>query len=157
MPLPNHHGVSLEDGSKAASYASKWGLEHEMTKGHVKHGREGGRTPFDLLRWYLSEKSPEAARLFTEYAREFKGRNQLLWSRGLRDLLALGQEATDEELAASQDEDASLFAEIPLNVWRIILKADRRGELLEVCRMGHDALFDYMTDLMEEAGELGET
>lgn len=157
LPLPNHHGVSLEDGSKAASYASKWGLEHEMTKGHVKHGREGGRTPFDLLRWYLSEKSPEAARLFTEYAREFKGRNQLLWSRGLRDLLALGQEATDEELAASQDEDASLFAEIPLNVWRIILKADRRGELLEVCRMGHDALFDYMTDLMEEAGELGET
>ena len=29
------HGLKLDDGSKAASYMSKWGLENEITKGHM--------------------------------------------------------------------------------------------------------------------------
>lgn len=157
LPAPNKHGVSLEDGSKAASYASKWGLEHEMTKGHVKQGREGGRTPFDLLRLYLAEKSKEAALLFSEYAKAFKGKRQLVWSEGLREMLQLDREATDEELATAQDDDAHLFAEIPLNVWRLILQRDLRGHLLEVCRQGYEALLDWMIDLCEDAGMIGDS
>ncbi len=37
-------------GAYADKYVSKWGLEQEMTKGHIKKGREGGLTPFDLLK-----------------------------------------------------------------------------------------------------------
>ena len=30
------HGLHLQAGNAAGNYVSKWGLEHEMTKGHVK-------------------------------------------------------------------------------------------------------------------------
>src|SRR5690606_25388944 len=35
LPIPSlAHGCRVDDGSYAAKYASKWGLESEMTKGH---------------------------------------------------------------------------------------------------------------------------
>ena len=43
------HGLDLRDGSFANNYVAKWGLEDEMTKGHIKKGK-AGETPFDLLR-----------------------------------------------------------------------------------------------------------
>ena len=38
----NHqkHGLHLQAGNEAGNYVSKWGLEHEMTKGHVKKGKK---------------------------------------------------------------------------------------------------------------------
>ena len=33
------HGLHLQAGNDAANYVAKWGLEHEMTKGHVKKGK----------------------------------------------------------------------------------------------------------------------
>lgn len=152
LPEPNRHGVSVEDGSKAAAYASKWGLEHEMTKGHIKKGREGGKTVSDMLQDYLETKSPESARLFREFAEAFKGKKQLHWSSGLRDLVGLNEESTDEELADKQEEDAALFAEIPLALWRVVLVGDRRGHLLEKCREGEVKLWSWLMDIAEDAG-----
>ena len=41
LPRPSDaHGCRVDDGSKAAAYASKWGLESEMTKSHTKQGRK---------------------------------------------------------------------------------------------------------------------
>ena len=144
------HGVSVEDGSKAAAYVGKWGLEHEMTKSHIKQGREGHLTPFDFLREYLAGDLRYGA-IFKEYAQEFKGKRQLVWSDGLRDKFGLGKELTDEEIAARQEESATKFASIPLNAWKIILSKNRRGQVLEVCRQGQDALFDYIIGLMESS------
>lgn len=152
LPEPNHHGVSVEDGSKAAAYASKWGLEHEMTKGHIKRGREGGKTVSDMLQDFLDTKSPEAAVLFKEFAAAFKGKKQLHWSVGLRDLVGLNEEATDEDLADKQEEDAALFAEIPLELWRVVLVGDRRAQLLEICRQGQNALWEWLVGIADEAG-----
>ena len=39
------HGIDLRDGSYAQQYVSKWGLDHEMTKGHIKKAKAGGK-PF---------------------------------------------------------------------------------------------------------------
>lgn len=50
-------------------------------------------------------------------------------------LLRLGIEKTDEELAAEIEESATLFAQLSPEEWRIILKADKRGELLEVAKL----------------------
>ena len=44
------HGVDVRNGTYAAEYVSKWGLEEEVTKGHLKKGLNGSLTPFDLLR-----------------------------------------------------------------------------------------------------------
>lgn len=160
---PNQHGLTLENGDKAAKYVGKWGLEHEMTKSHIKRSKSG-YTPFDLLRvmagTYTGEAKSvdvfDAAILFKEYGKIFKGKRQLTWSNGLRDLLGVAPEKTDEEIADQVDEKTVLFAKIPLNAWKLILKNDHRGEVLKRCHAGEGAVFDYIIDLFEQSGELGE-
>lgn len=149
------HGVSVEDGTQAAKYVGKWGLEHEMTKSHIKRGKEGHYTPTDFLRLHLEGDSRYAA-LFREFAEAFKGKRQLVWSDGLRDRLGLGAEASDQELAESVEESAAKFAEIPLNAWRLVLKKEKRGELLQVCYLGLDALWEWLICLMDEEGMVGD-
>ena len=34
------HGLDLQAGNEAGAYVAKWGLEHEMTKGHIKRARK---------------------------------------------------------------------------------------------------------------------
>lgn len=136
LPLPTYdHGVTLQDGRYAAEYASKWGLDREMTKGHIKRGRNGGETPFDLLRAYLYDEDLVAARLFREFAEAFKGKRQLHWSRGLKRYFAI-EELTDEELADYREDDAERLGAIELEDWRRILARDLRGEVLELARRG---------------------
>ena len=144
LSLPSRsYGVKLEDGSRAAAYVSKmgledppsaWGLDAEMTKGHIKRARDG-ETPFDFLRACLAGEDPQARALFREFAGAFKGKKQLVWSRGLRDLFDLG-EVTDEELAAVQEVDAHILASLSRDDWRLILRLDARGEILELARHG---------------------
>jgi len=154
LPLPNEHGVSIGDGTKAASYASKWGLEDEMTKGHVKKGKKEGKTPFDLLRMYQETADTKWKRLFQEYARCFKGKNQLLWSRGLRNLLNLAAERSDQEIAETVDEESVLFAQLSPEVWKIILRKEKRAQVLAVCKQGIEVFQDYIIQLVESEMEV---
>ena len=89
------HGVDVRNGTYAAKYVSKWGLEEEVTKGHLKKGLNGSLTPFDLLRGCSTNNHYKA--LFKEFADVFKGKQQLVWSKGLKELLGIKQ-VTDEEL-----------------------------------------------------------
>lgn len=130
---PNGHGLSVEDGSKAAEYASKWGAAEELTKAHVKRGKEGGRTPWDLLR-DGGAGDRQAAALFVQYAGQFKGKKQLVWSKGLRDLLGLGSERTDEELAEERVEDAVVIATLTRDEWGVVVANDLRAEVLLIAR-----------------------
>jgi hypothetical protein len=164
LPAPSAlHGVKVENGDYAAQYVGKWGIEHEMTKGHIKKAKDG-YTPFDLLRvasWavslpsvrFLDDSPDKAARLFQEYARFFKGRRQLLWSTGLRDLLGLEEEKTDEQLAEEVEEKAARFAIIPLAVWRVVLGRGLRGQVLAVCRQGLDALETFLCEILPDEEE----
>lgn len=142
---PNGHGVSIEDGSKAGEYAAKWGMAEELTKAHVKTGRDNkGRTPWDLLR-ASAEGDKAAGALFYEYALAFRGRKQLVWSKGMRDLLGLEVERTDEEIAAAKEEEAVQVATISPDDWRIVLAYDLRCEVLEAAdRGGAEAVADLL-------------
>jgi len=154
LNIPNSHGCTLKDGTYAAQYVSKWGIESEITKGHIKKSKEN-YSPNDLLRFELGTYegkakplSPGQARaLFIEYASCMKGKKQLHWSRGLRDLLALGEEKTDQELVDEVEIQEELFAKIPLSMWKIILKAEKRAEVLESCKQGIVFFHDYCIDL----------
>ena len=101
----------------------------------------------------------EAGRLFVEFARAYKGRKQLVWSRDLRRTLQLGEEQTDEELAEERREEAVALGVLTLDEWHLVLASDARAELLEVARSGmwgdvreflqllggnHDALADHV-------------
>jgi len=128
---PNlENGCDITDGSFADRYVAKWGIEEEMTKSHIKKGREGGLTPFDLLR--LSEGGCErSGQLFQQYAAAYKGKRQLSWSNGLKDLLGVPK-TTDKQLAEAEDAESIEEEELALEIWRLVLIYKARGELLKV-------------------------
>lgn len=154
LPRPSDaHGCRVDDGSYAAQYASKWGLESELTKSHTKRGRNGSRTPWDFLRAFLgqSEGWQQDAHLFRTYAEAFKGQRQLYWSNGLRALLALGEEATDEEVAAVQEDNARMLAEITDEQWRAILRTKSEAIVLDMAEEHPEALPVLLASILERA------
>lgn len=116
---------------------SGWTLEREIAKAAVKKARHGGRTPQQLVLDY-GDGDAAAGRLFQEYAAAFKGRNQLVWSRGLRSMLQMGEEKTDEELAETLPDNLELFASFNLYQWRrfLALPDDLRGYVLAIASDG---------------------
>jgi len=109
-------GVTVQDGSYASSYVQKWGCVEELTKAHVKKGKNGSLNPWGLLHAYAFDGDKDAGKLFVEYAEAFKGRSQLQWSRGLRDKLGLNKEKTDQELA--ENADVKIVASANISTWR---------------------------------------
>ncbi len=169
----NGHGLTLkmvgsgsekggtdEDARQLAKYVVKsledsiWGAGLEMTLGHIKKGRKGGRTPFALLHDYAVNGDDQAGDLFAEFAAAFYRRKQLVWSAGLRkQLLHLDVEATDEQLAESADQEAALLGILTLDEWWRVLAAprkDTRGLLLEVAAAGGwEAVLRFLESLPE--------
>jgi hypothetical protein len=141
------HGLKLDDGSKAARYVSKWGLEDEMTKGHTKKATHG-ETPFDFLRAYLAHKNDkQAAALFIEFAQTFEGKRQLHWSKGLKRRYAITHK-TDETLSAEHDQLAQLLGTITLDQWRDVLAVEGRAVVLAVAVSGGwDAVLFYLQQI----------
>lgn len=145
-------GLTLQGGDYASKYVGKWGLEQEMTKGHQKKARAGGSTPFDLLRKLLTDKSDKrSAALFAEFASVFKGRRQLVWSKGLKALFAV-EDLSDEQLAGQVVEGSELFARISIIQWRQILRLESagchfiRGQILEIVGRNDRFQFDLLMD-----------
>jgi hypothetical protein len=139
LSIPSdERGVTVQDGRFAAEYASKWGIEDEMTKGHTKQARLKGITPWGMLRAVLDGDDPEypaerAASLFQVYASAFAGRRQLYWSNGLRAKLALAKELSDEELVAKpDDEEASVLATLTVEQWKAIRRKGQQAHILTV-------------------------
>jgi hypothetical protein len=151
LAIPSiERGLTLQGGDYAARYVGKWGLEQEMTKGHQKKARAGGATPFDLLRRVLANSADRrSAVLFVEFATVFKGRRQLVWSKGLKALFAI-EEQSDEALSEGITEGAELWARLSIVEWRAVLRLEGqgghalRGQLLELAaaddRLGFELL-----------------
>lgn len=130
------HGVRVDDGTRAAQYVTKWGMDSELTKGHLKKGKKSVN-PWDLLRIYtfgLEGIAPElreiaaglgidkkrARALWLDFFHAFKGTRQLYWSNGLRALLGLSKEKTDQEIAEEEmDPLAGLLATLTPYWWDI--------------------------------------
>jgi len=133
LPAPSErHGLRVDDGSRAAQYASKWGLEDEMTKGHMKTSKgEKGMTPWDMLREVVKSECRRSWSRFMVYAHAFKGSRQLYWSNGLKAKLGI-VEVTDEELAVIEEEQASVLAELTTEQWRAVLLTRSEAALLDL-------------------------
>ena len=148
IPEPDSdYGCTVQDGSRAANYVSKWGIEDEMTKSHVKQGKCSGLTPWGLLRAVLDGNAPEiapepAAALFRLYAHAFKGRRQLHWSVGLRAKLLPEQvELSDQQIVERpEDERAVLLAELSTEQWRSIRRAKAEASVLDADEAGKPVL-----------------
>lgn len=163
------HGIDLQDGQQATNYVSKWGLEDEMTKAHIKKGKVGGETPFDLLRAVLADKEDKQAfALFAEFARCFKGKRQLSWSNGLKARFNQA-EKEDQELAAEIEDSAELLGQILPDQWRDVLKVKARATVLELATSAgwpavqkflafldgcRDGVYEYDQAMVAEARQL---
>lgn len=133
------HGVDVRmvaDASGLADYFTKntyvarqepsragW----ELAGGQGKTARSGNRTPFQILADIAAGGDAVDLDLWHEWERVSRGRRQLTWSAGLRAFLALGAEATDEEIA-EQEIDGVVTHRFPAHVWRVI-RHDKGGIL----------------------------
>lgn len=106
LGVPNEHAVDVKPIGRdwqrvAADYVTKIveGFSAEVTGSENKSARDGNIVPFQLL----DDDDPESVRAWREYAEATKGRRCIWWSRGLRDKLGLGVEATDDEVMNTEE------------------------------------------------------
>lgn len=132
LPTPSLlHGFDWRSGNYS-EYISKWGLESEITKGHIKHGRHSSVTAWDMLRTSIFENHPDSekmGKLFQEFAISFKNQRQLVWSRGLKNMFGINEQ-TDEQLAEQTDKQAHDVMSLYDMVWSLVCRYHRRADLL---------------------------
>ena len=137
-----HIGLTVTDGRV---YPAKWGIDHELTKLHTKKGVKG-MTPWDLLRWYIREPNPQAAAIFNEYAKVFKGSQQLRYSKGLKALYGV-DEISNQEIAEGT-EDGELVCKLTPKQWYHVCKHKARGVVLHLAEKGGaEAVMPYVASL----------
>jgi len=137
LGCPNEHGVELtdfHDSKNAADYMLKFG-PYEMTSTHTKRGTSDNKSPWDLIR---SGTGQDAA-LFREFAENFHGSRQLVYSAGLRTVLKMDAEEENERLAAQAVIEPETVDIIEVYIiekddWKIVKKTRSRGILLEIAR-----------------------
>ena len=146
------HGLHIKIGSNddvLADYVSKWGLASEMTQAHQKIGKKNKDS---LTMWEVLELSAMEAnttdkygRVFKKYAEAFKGRAQLFWSKGLKDLLvkALTAEEQKEKDKKEAEEYAQFLDDNPMvlsihaSTWWSVCYHKKRAELLDLVELDY--------------------
>lgn len=124
----DRHGVDIglcTSAEEAGAYVSKTqdgrSTGNELARGDMKQGRQGSRTPFEILDDFRWTGDVEDLALWHEYEQATKGHQAITWSKGLRGILGVGQEQTDEELAA-EEVGGDDIAMIPAEVWAGVVK-----------------------------------
>jgi predicted DNA-binding protein (MmcQ/YjbR family) len=139
---PNRrNGIDLKMGSNnedmLADYISKWGMAEEMTQAHLKVGKKNmsSLTMWEVLELAQMEASTKDkySYIFKTYAESFKGRRQLFWSKGLKELLKI-EVKDDEEIANKEEENTEIYDAMFLSPqdWWTICYHKIRAEFLEL-------------------------
>lgn len=138
------HGLHLKMGSNQenvlADYISKWGMADEMTQAHMKVGKKNMQslTMWEVLELAQMEASTQDkySRIFKIYAKSFKGRRQLFWSKGLKEILKV-EVKEDEEIANSEEKTTESFDAIFLSSqdWWTICYYKKRAEILNLIEL----------------------
>lgn len=132
LPCPSEaHGLDFKLVKDNPEYITKWGPDAELTKAHLKQGRKGSYTPWGMLREFEESGDMFFADKFAEYAREFKGKRQNLYSKGLRKLLNMDAEKSDVELVEETPKECVTVAHLNYDDWKMICRRGLRGDLLE--------------------------
>lgn len=152
-----HHGFTVvdsvgvdlrhvSDAAEVAHYLAKniyrlgpGGAAYEVTGSATKTESKGGRTPFDLLRDVVDLGDADALDLWHEWEQVSRGRRQLTWSHGLRDLLGLDVERTDEEIAEDDSLDGETVVVVSAWAYRVLI-APRAEQLLAAVEISDRAL-----------------
>lgn len=117
-PAPNEHGVRLSKVTDGR-YLAKLGLEVASI------ATKTATSDAHLTSWGIAQQAAagdkRARALWAEHAQAMRGKRQLTWSRDIRDRLALGDERSDDAVAADgsplRDEDERLLGRIGGDEW----------------------------------------
>lgn len=121
------------------------GISKEVTLGGFKKARKGNRTPFQILEDVFAYGLAEDVELWHIWEKTSRGKRALNWSVGLREWAGLGEEKTDEELAAEAD-DGETIALFTGEQWKAVRRAGS-GDLLDVIDAnGIEAGYQWLKD-----------
>ena len=95
------------------------GTGWEVVGGAGKTARGKNRTPFQILADVVSAGDADDLALWHVFEKASKGRRQLTWSVGLRELLGLNEEKTDEEIA-EEELGGEVVMVITVEEWRVL-------------------------------------
>jgi hypothetical protein len=113
------------------TYATRAALE--ATRSDLKRARGNNRTPFTILADVVDQGDADDLDLWHDYERASKGRRQLQWSKGFRDVLGIGKGQTDEEIS-SIDHGGHDVVLIPAESREKLWHAGLEVALLELAR-----------------------
>jgi hypothetical protein len=119
--------------TKQANYGGKLGME--LTSQETKKAKLGGRKPFEILDDYISNPTGSDKDLWLEYEKASKGKKQTHWSNGLRTMLGIDYEKSDDELSV-QEENESVVETMPV----VCITNDGMRTLTSNRRWQHEAL-----------------
>lgn len=119
------HAVTVSSRSgtaQANSYISKWGITSEFAKSNLKKGRGESYSVWELA--MLAESEPLFFVKYQEYALATYRRKAITWSKGAHELLNIGKDETDEEIAlkeTAQEPEAEVIATLSPKLWNVIV------------------------------------
>jgi hypothetical protein len=112
-----------------------WTIESELTKAYYKSSSSFWSFLDDWIMDVTTFK--EKQKLIKEYAACTRGRRSVVFSRGLRDMLNIGQDKNDLEISQEQEENSELLITLAREIWKEVVKKNKRGELLKVASSGN--------------------
>lgn len=153
-----YHSVDVRVGNEfVGDYVAKWGLSGEMAMSGVKRSSAESLHPIELgIRADKGDR--QAYRLWMDYCRFTLGKRQMTWSHHGREVMGLGVEVSDEDLAVDKAfQEDELIAEIKSGLWSFIIDKGLAGVLLDKAREGgKEMVTDYLGYLERERHKRGE-
>jgi hypothetical protein len=149
------HAVRIDPNVSAVAagaYIAKggdWTPAEEMTRGDLKTGRSGSRTPFQILADFYQAGDTLDRDLWNEYAVVTRGLAAVRWSRGLRARMlgpSAASERTDAALAAD-DVDGLVVATLSVVLWERIRHQGLEHAILVAAEHAHQGAVIELTDL----------
>lgn len=131
MPLGEYFSKAVYGQPRKSTSKVSW----ELAGGMGKHGRQGNRTPFQILADVLEHGDVVDLAKWRDFEQASKGRRQITWSHGFRDLLGLGAEKTDEEIA-EEENGGDVIMTFTAVEWREARLYLHKGRILSLVEMG---------------------
>lgn len=144
--------------TKAGHNARSIGQEMTNTQSKRARGSHSTRSVWEFLDELIDTGDADALDRWHEWQRGSKGRRQLTWSKGLRELLGLRFEKSDEDIAAEElGSKADDLVIITAAGWRTVIEGRLRVQILEsVYQHGFRGLRSLLDRLGVEYQFIGE-
>lgn len=131
MPLGEYFSKAVYGQPQKSKAKVSW----ELAGGMGKHGRKGNRTPFQILADVLAFGDATDLAKWRDFEQASKGRRQITWSHGFRELLGLGVEETDEDIA-EKDLGGDVVMTFCFTEWRELGLYWHKSRILELVEAG---------------------